>query len=122
MESAFIFNTYLLIICSRIVLPQVVCYAKHKHNVLMYSSGVELIVNLTLSLMLVSSFGLVGIAFATVLAFFVNKLIIAIYVHHRLGVSMASYIKLNEWLFWSIMQEEQCWIDEEHGWHWLFKR
>lgn len=100
--SAQIFNIYLLIICSRILLPQIVIYAKHKNSFLMAISFVEFTINIGLSLFLMQDYGLQGIAFATVIAFFIQKLILIVYNSSVLKIPLKSYIDVPKYLLFSL--------------------
>ena len=100
--SAFIFNIYLLIICSRILLPQIIFYAKHNNNLLMVVAFVEFIINIGLSLYLMQYYGLYGIAFATVVAFLIQKLILIIYGWKVYKISLAEYIHVSKYILYSI--------------------
>ncbi len=102
-ESAIIFNIYLLILCSRIVLPQVIIYAKQKNSVLMWIGLVELILNISLSLYLMKDFGLMGIAFATVLAYIVQKFIMILYCRNRLDFRLTDYLDVRLHLVYSVL-------------------
>lgn len=100
--SAQIFNIYLLIICSRILLPQVIIYAKHRNSLLMLVSIIEFALNISLSLYLMQYFGLMGIAFATVIAFFIQKLILIFYNHIVLKISLNTYLNIPKYIFFTI--------------------
>ena len=99
--SAQIFNIYLLIICSRILLPQIVIYAKQKNSFLMLVSLIEFGINIGLSLYLMKFYGLYGIAFATVVAFFVQKLILIIYNWVVLKVPVNDYLNVPKYLLFT---------------------
>jgi O-antigen/teichoic acid export membrane protein len=91
-DSAYVFNVYLLMLSSRILLPQTVVMAKEKSYFLLFSAAIEIIVNVTLSLLFVRIFGLLGIAFASVIAFYVNKINQMVYLKTKHGISPHQYI------------------------------
>ncbi len=99
--SAHIFNIYLLIICSRILLPQIVIYAKHRNSFLMIVSFIEFVINIGLSLYLMQDYGLYGIAFATVIAFFIQKIILIIYNWTNLKVPLTDYLDVSKYLLYT---------------------
>jgi len=99
--SAQIFNIYLLIICSRILLPQIVLYAKHKNSFLMLVSIIEFGINIGLSLYLMQDYGLYGIAFATVVAFFAQKILLILYTWSILKVPLSEYIHIPKYLLFT---------------------
>lgn len=92
--SAQLFNIYLLILITRIILPQVVLYAKQHNGVILFFTALELLLNVGLSIWWSQSLGLAGIAYATVVANVFYSLMLVIYTKIRLGVSPTSYIPL----------------------------
>lgn len=78
-ESAIIFNVYLLILISRVLLPQTILLAKQQFNIIMYSTIIEIIANITLSLWWVKIWGLKGLVFATVIAYLIQKVVLIMY-------------------------------------------
>lgn len=100
-ESAEVFNVYLLIISSRILLPQVVLIAHKKNYFLVLSAIIETVLNISLSLILVKNYGLVGIAFATVIAYLINKLILIYFNWKILKIAPNRYIDFGSWLIYN---------------------
>lgn len=98
--SARIFNVYLLVISSRILMPQVVLFARHENVILMSSAFIELIVNVLLSLLLLQHFGIVGIAWATVIAYLVNKLILLAFAWKKHGIYPTQYLNIKLYSLW----------------------
>ncbi len=90
-ESAAVFNVYLLLVVSRLVFPQTLLIGLKKTTTIMWVAGLELAVNFGLSLLFVHQFGLVGIAFATVVASLLDKLVLMIWLKSSEGVSPVSY-------------------------------
>ncbi len=90
-ESAAVFNVYLLLVISRLVFPQTLLIGLKKTRTIMSVAGLELAVNFGLSLLLVQQFGLVGIAFATVIASVVDKLVLMVLLSKSEGISASIY-------------------------------
>ncbi len=90
--SAQLFNIYLLILATRILLPQVLMYASQRNGALLLMTIIELIVNVSLSIWWAQSMGLAGIAYATVVANICHTLMMIIYNYISLSVSPLSYI------------------------------
>lgn len=90
-ESAAVFNVYLLLVVSRLVFPQTLLIGLKKTRTIMGVAGLELAVNFGLSILLVQQFGLVGIAFATVIASILDKLVLMTFLKSSEGVSPSSY-------------------------------
>ena len=90
-ESAAVFNVYLLLVVSRLVFPQTLLIGLKKTRTIMGVAGLELAVNFGLSILLVQEFGLVGIAFATIIASILDKLVLMLVLKSSEGVSPTSY-------------------------------
>jgi O-antigen/teichoic acid export membrane protein len=100
-ESAYVFNVYLLLLVSQILLPHAVIFAKKHNHVILISSFIELAVNVILSLILVKYFGLLGIAGATVVAYCFEKSLYIIYVRKKFGIRFFQYISPVPYFFYS---------------------
>ena len=90
-QSAAVFNVYLLLVISRVVFPQTLLIGLRHSKSIMMVSIVELLLNISLSLLFVQWFGLVGVAYATVLAFAVEKLMLLVLLWKKEGISPLSY-------------------------------
>ena len=97
-DSSSIFNIYLLLLSSRILLPQTILIGLSETKIILYASIVEVVINLTLSLYLLQDYGLEGIAFATIIAFGVEKLILVVYTQQKLNIPLKSYLHWNWYL------------------------
>ncbi|MBK6283401.1 MAG: oligosaccharide flippase family protein [Draconibacterium sp.] len=82
-ESATIFNIYLLIIISRLLLPQTLLNGLKIMKPIMTAALLELIVNVSLSLILVQFFGISGIAYATFIAYLFEQIYLSIEVKRK---------------------------------------
>ncbi len=90
--SATIFNIYLLLVISRLMLPQTILNGLKIGTPIMGASFFELIVNVALSLIFVQFWGMPGIAFATFIAYLFEKVILIIVVKQRLGIPLSDYL------------------------------
>lgn len=90
-ESAAVFNVYLLLVVSRLVFPQTLLIGLKKTKTIMAVAGLELAVNFGLSILFVQQFGLVGIAFATVIASVLDKLVLMLWLKWSDGISPTNY-------------------------------
>src|SRR5690606_32838328 len=91
-ESATIFNIYLLIIISRLLLPQTLLNGLQITKPIIIAALMELILNVSLSLILVKYFGINGIAFGTFIAYLFEKIYLTVQVKRKLQVSLYEYI------------------------------
>ena len=101
-QSATIFNIYLLLIISRLLLPQTILNGLKITNPILHASFFELILNVTLSLFLVNYLGIEGIAYATVIAYLFEKIFLTLIVKKRLKIPVSGYIHINIYSLYSL--------------------
>ncbi len=99
--SAQIFNIFNLLLASRILLPQVVTMAAGKNYVLTLTALLELVVLALLSFWWGKKWGLEGIAWAAVVAFMVDRLMLLWYNWRTLGIAPKQYINWKNWVLWN---------------------
>ena len=102
-ESAYIFNVYLLMLSSRILMPQIIIMSHQKNFILVNSAIIETLINVGLSLLLVKYYGLIGIAFASVIAYLIDKLILIIYNALVLKIPVQHYTSLKKYFFYNTL-------------------
>jgi Na+-driven multidrug efflux pump len=95
---------------------QVVLFSKHANRVLLISGIVELILNIGLSLWLMQYFGLAGIAGATVIAYFVNKIILFLYSKQRYQLKLSDILPVRAYVLWSMVLIFCFIISMQYGW------
>lgn len=102
-ESAYIFNVYLLILISRVLLPQTYNFALGQSRIIMWSSVAEILINLVLSLWWVHVWGVYGLAMATVVAYMAQKLFLMGYNYWINGISPDKYIHFKWYVPYSLL-------------------
>lgn len=102
-ESARVFNIYLLLISSRLVFPHPIIIGLKKNRVIMYASLAEFIANASLSLLFVRFWGIEGVAFATLIAYSLQKIIWIVYNKVKLKISPGQYIPLAPLGYYSLL-------------------
>jgi len=102
-ESAIIFDIYLLLIVSRLIFPQTVIMGLKNSSLILQAAIIELIINVSLSLILVLKFGIAGVAFATVIAFFIEKGYLLITLKYKFNISSLKYINFKPIILYSII-------------------
>lgn len=100
-ESATIFNIYLLLVISRVLMPQTILNGLKISKNIMYASFFELILNVSLSLVFVQFWGISGIAFATFLAYLIEKIYLTIVVKRKLKIQLKEYLPVNFYILYS---------------------
>jgi len=101
LESAGIFNLFLLLITSRLLFPQTVLIALKKTRILMVASLFELVLNIGLSLILVQIWGIRGVALATVIAYYFERTFLMTYTRTVLGIPPSQYVDIRKHFSWS---------------------
>jgi O-antigen/teichoic acid export membrane protein len=96
-QSAIIFNIYLLLTLTQLVFPQAILTARSDTRRLWYVSLAELAVNVAASLILLSYFGLAGIAWGTFIAFVFEKVVLLFMVEKRYGIKPVKLINPYVW-------------------------
>ncbi len=90
-ESLPLFQAYLFVVVSRLLFPVPVLTAMGHTRLLMVFGFLELVINVVLSILLVPYFGLLGIIWATVIAYLVDKLCLMAYLKYRTGIPSVRY-------------------------------
>jgi O-antigen/teichoic acid export membrane protein len=103
LESAKIFNIYVLLIMTRLVFPQSIMIAYKKTSFLMVASALELVLNIGLSLYFIQIWGIIGVAYATLLAYVFERLVLIVYTRIILGLRLSNYLNIPKHLIWSLI-------------------
>jgi O-antigen/teichoic acid export membrane protein len=98
-QSADIFNIYLLLVLSQLLFPHAIILAYKENQTILRASLVELVINIILSVILIRYWHLEGVAVATVAAYMVEKLIYISYLNRKYNIRSSSYIP---WKVYSI--------------------
>ena len=96
-----VFNIYLLLTCSRLVFPQTIIIGYMRNHVILITSTVTSIINIGLSLLLIKEYGIIGVAIATLVAHYLNKLYLVYFVHKKLNMTPAQYTSWRSLAFYS---------------------
>ena len=109
-ESVPIFNIYLLLVICRLVFPQTLVMAMRKTKTIFIISIIEIAVNVIASYLLMLRFGLIGIAYGTVIAFFTEKGLLMWYLFHKTNVLPVKYIPIRTWIIYCIALLSCYWV------------
>ncbi len=99
--SASIFNLYLILVIPRLLFPQTLLLGHKKTGLFLWVSGIEVVLNVVLGLILLHYFGIVGVAMSTFLAFLAEKLILIYQVKRRLHIKLNEYLHVSWYLLYS---------------------
>ncbi len=90
--SAHIFNIYLMILISRVIMTSPLLTAKRHTTAILTIGLLELLVNIILSLIFVQYWGIAGVAWATVIAYTFEKLANMYFIHRTYNLAPSSYV------------------------------
>ncbi len=97
--SATIFNVYLLLVISRLLFPQTILISKKVNRTIVRASFFEIILNAGLSILLANVVGMVGVAYATLIAYMFEKIYLAVALKRKFGITPGKYIPLKTYFF-----------------------
>lgn len=92
--SVPVFNIFLLLLITRMLFPQTILNGLRQSGILLVSAIIELGLNAFCSYKLMHHFGIIGIAWGTVIAYFFDKMFLVIYNYRRNGIALSAYTDL----------------------------
>ncbi|MFW6370905.1 MAG: oligosaccharide flippase family protein [Bacteroidota bacterium] len=101
-ESATIFNIYLLLVISRLLMPQTILNGLKHTRPIVLASVLELLLNVLLSLLFVQVWGIAGIAFATFVAYIFEKAYLVVMVKRKLDIGLSEYHPVMNYVWYSL--------------------
>ncbi|MEZ4941877.1 MAG: polysaccharide biosynthesis C-terminal domain-containing protein [Saprospiraceae bacterium] len=93
-DSAGLFQIYLLLTLNRVLLPNTIVLAKGRPRIILLVGLIELIVKIVLGFLFIHWWSLAGLAWSAVIAFFIEKIGLIVYLERRLK------IPTSDWLDW----------------------
>lgn len=99
--SSLIFNMYLLILVTRVLVPQVFLYTDSRKRYLIYIGILELIVNISLSIVLIPHMGMIGIVLATMVSYILEKVLSLIVIKKLLDIDISDLIPVRAYVLYS---------------------
>src|SRR5687768_448792 len=100
-DSAAIFNIYLLLTLTQLIFPQSILTARGDTKILWYVSIAELAINVVASIILMQYFGLIGIAWGTLIAFAFEKMVLLFILRKRYGIAPSMIVDLRVWYMYA---------------------
>lgn len=101
-NSLPIFQLFLLIGISRMLFPIPVLIARGLERQLLYIGIIEIAINAVLSIIFVQQMGLIGIVWATVITYLLDKLIAVCWLWQARGIRFSDYCAWQWWLGYSL--------------------
>jgi len=101
--SAPIFNIYLLVTASRLLLPGTVVVALGKPHLIYYVGILELIVKVITGFIFIHFWGLTGIAWSVVLSYWVEKIGLIWYLEKKNQISTKTWLAVPTFIMYSLL-------------------
>lgn len=102
-ESSLIFNIYILIVVTRFVFARVILIGSKDTKPIFYSSLFEIILNVSLSLILINYWGIAGVAVATVISYVLEKIFLVVVLRVKHNLRITDYLNLRTYLIYTIL-------------------
>jgi O-antigen/teichoic acid export membrane protein len=90
--AAPLFNIYLLMTASRLLLPNSIVLAKGEPRVILWVGAAEFAAKVVFGLLGICYWGLAGLAWSAVLAFWVEKILLIIYLRKQHGLALRDWL------------------------------
>ena len=101
-KSADIFLVYSLLVIPRLVFPQTVIVGRKKTQITLIAAVLEIVFNIPLSLLMIKwGYNIVGVAFATFIAYLIGKIFLVGYLWIKMKIKPFEYIPLKIYLLYS---------------------
>lgn len=97
-DSALIFNIYLLLTLTQLIFPQAIMTARQDTKILWYVSIAELAVNIFASIILMHSFGIIGIVWGTLIAYIFEKIVLMFFIRIRYQIRPSAIMNIPVWI------------------------
>lgn len=101
-QSAGIFQIFLLLLIPRMWMPQVWFLGTGQRKKILLAAGIDTLLNVSISLALFPFLGIQGLAWGTVVAFSVEKILLTLWLR-REGIGLGELIPLKSWAIGSLL-------------------
>jgi len=101
-ESAIIFNIYVLIMITRFLFTRIILIGMKDTKPIFFSSLIEIIINVALSIILIIAWGIPGVAVATVISYVIEKLYLVIHLRKRHSILPKDYLNIRVFSLYSV--------------------
>jgi len=91
-DSGRIFAALMLLTIPRLLFPQTILTAMKENKLILICAIVEMLINIVASVLLAQRFGLIGVAYGTVIAFVAEKMLMSVILYYKHNISPSRYI------------------------------
>ncbi|MBS1594721.1 MAG: hypothetical protein JST90_10360 [Bacteroidetes bacterium] len=101
--SGRIFSALMLLTIPRLLFPQTILTALRENRIILYCAISEMLVNIIASIAFARYFGLIGVAYGTLVAFVMEKILMAIVLYSKHGIIFTRYVDLAPFSIYSVI-------------------
>lgn len=101
--SAGLFNIYLLLTASRVLLPNAVLLSRGQSRILFQTGMIELALKIALGFLFIQWWGLPGLAFSAVVCFWFEKIALIWYLEQRCDVPTRRWLATNWYVGYTVL-------------------
>ncbi len=109
-QSYIIFNIYLLLLMSRLIFTNSILIGLKQNIIILIVSVAELTVNVVFSLIFMQYWGYIGVAYGTLVAYFFEKIILAIIIKRKNNIKLSDYLPLKTLVLFSLFLIVCYWV------------
>ena len=102
-ESGHIFAALMLLTVPRLMFPQTILTAMKENKLILASAIVEMLINIVASILLAQRYGLVGVAYGTVIAFVAEKMLMTVILYYKHDISPSRYISFGPFCIYTLL-------------------
>lgn len=102
-ESAKIFNIYILLTLTNMIFTWPVLVGLKDTKPILISTGIEIFINVVLSVLLIKYLGITGVAIATVIAFTIERIILIAYIKRKHKIKFSEYMDIRSFMMWIVI-------------------
>jgi len=93
----------MLLTIPRLMFPQTILTALKENKLVLLSAIVEMVINIAASILLAQRYGLVGVAYGTVIAFVAEKLLMMGLLSYKHNIAPSRYIAFAPFMLYSLL-------------------
>ena len=101
--SGRIFAALMLLTIPRLLFPQTILTALRENKVILYCAIFEMTINIVASIGFARYYGLIGVAYGTVVAFMGEKVLMATILYMKHGINFTKYVNILPFTIYSII-------------------
>ena len=102
-ESGRIFAALMLLTIPRLLFPQTILTALKENKLILTCAIIEMLINIVASMLLARQFGLIGVAYGTVIAFVAEKVLMSGLLYYKHDIRPSTYISFAPFSIYSLV-------------------